>query len=140
MIRGMKKHQHVDQYIAKLCEWLQEAFKEAHVQSMSEVERQKQYYNRKANVISLEPGDLVLAKTNAFRGRKMKDSWKEEPYKVECQVAEGVPSYHMRIQQTGHSWVLHQNCFFSLHLLRGLLSVESVESHELSGPGAPAPP
>ena len=61
MIRGAKKHQHVDHYIAELCEWLWEAFKEAQVQSMSEAERQKQYYDRKANVISLEPDDMVLA-------------------------------------------------------------------------------
>ena len=44
--------------------------------------------------------------------RKVKDWWKEEPYKVECQVAEGIPSYLMRNQQTGHSWVLHQNWLF----------------------------
>ena len=63
-----------DYYIAKLCEWLWEAFKEAQVQSTSEAERQKWYYDRKANAISLEPGDLVLAKANAYKGkRKVKD-------------------------------------------------------------------
>ena len=65
---GMKKCQHVDHYIARLCEWLQKAFKEAQVQSTSEAERQKWYYDRKANAISLEPGDLVLAKVDAYRG------------------------------------------------------------------------
>ena len=30
-IRGMKKHQCVDHYVAELCEQLQEAFKEAQV-------------------------------------------------------------------------------------------------------------
>ena len=64
MIRDMKKHQHDDHYIAELCEQLQEAFKEAQVQSISEAEGQKWYYSRKANVISLEPGDLVLAKAD----------------------------------------------------------------------------
>ena len=54
MIRGMKKHQHVDHYIAELCEQLWEAFKEAWVQSTSEAERQKQYYDRKANAILLD--------------------------------------------------------------------------------------
>ena len=68
MITGMKKHQHVDHYIAELYEWLWGAFKEAQVQSTSEVERQKQYCYRKANVISLEPGDVVLVKANAYRG------------------------------------------------------------------------
>ena len=73
----MKKHQCVDHYIAELCEWLWEAFKEVQVQSMSEAERQKQhYYDRKANAVSLEPGDLAFAKADAYKWkRKMKDQW-----------------------------------------------------------------
>ena len=67
MIRGMKEHLCVDHYIAELCEWLREAFKEAQVQSASEVERQKWHYNRKAKAISLEPGDLTLTKADAYR-------------------------------------------------------------------------
>ena len=78
------------------------------MQSTSEAERQKCYYHRKANVVLLEPGDLVLAKADAYRGkRKVKDQWEEEPYKVECKVAEGVPPYLMRNMQTGCSWVLY---------------------------------
>ena len=104
MIRGMKKHQHGDHYIAELCEQLWETFKEAQVQSMSEVEGQKWYYNRKANAISLEPGDMVLAKADAYRGRsKMNDQWEEELYEVECQFAEGIPSYFIKNQWTGCS-------------------------------------
>ena len=64
------------------------------MQSTSEAERQRQYYDCKANTISLEPGDLVLAKANAYKGRrKVKDRWEEELYKVECRIAEGIPSY-----------------------------------------------
>ena len=40
-IRAAEKHQHVEYYIAELCEWLQEAFEEAQAQSTSEAERQK---------------------------------------------------------------------------------------------------
>ena len=47
----MKKHYCADHYIAELHEQLQEAFKEAQVQSTSEAERQKQYYDRKTNAI-----------------------------------------------------------------------------------------
>ena len=65
----MKRQQCVDHYIAELCEWLQEAFREAQVQYPSEAERQKWYYFRKANAISLEPGDLVLAEANAYWGK-----------------------------------------------------------------------
>ena len=53
MIRGMKTHQSIDHHIAALCEWLWEAFKEAQLHSLSEAERQKQYYDRKANAVSL---------------------------------------------------------------------------------------
>ena len=78
MMRGMEKHWCVDCYIAKLCEWLWEAFKETQVQSTSESERQKWYYDRKANAISLETGDLVLAKADAYRGkRQVKDWWEK---------------------------------------------------------------
>ena len=69
---------------------------------MSEAERQKQYFDRMANAISLEKGDLVLAKADAYRGkRKVNDQWEEELYEVEHQVAEGVPLYLMKNQWTG---------------------------------------
>ena len=45
-----------------------EAFKEAQVHSTLEAERQKWYYDRKANAVSLEPGDLFLAKAYANMG------------------------------------------------------------------------
>ena len=73
-------------------------------QSTSEAERQKQYYDGRANAISLETGDLVLAIADAYRGRrKVKDQWEEEPYEVEHQVAEGVPSYLVKNQWIGCS-------------------------------------
>ena len=94
---GMRKHQHVDHYIAELWEQLWEAFKETQVQSTSEAERQKWYYDRKSNAISLEPGDLVLAKANIYKGkRKVKNWWEEKPNEIKCQHAEGVPSYLMK--------------------------------------------
>ena len=74
------------------------------MQSTSVAERQKWYYDRKAKGISLEPGNLVLAEANTYKGRrKVKYQWEEELYKVECQVAEGIPSHLVRIQQTGGS-------------------------------------
>ena len=119
-VRYMKKHQHVDHYVAELCEWLQEAFKEAQMQFTSETERQKRYHNRKTNAISLEPGDLVLAKADTYGGRrKAKDPWEEEPYEVEQQILEGVPSYLMKNQWTRCSWVLHQNWLFLIAPVEG---------------------
>ena len=68
MVRGTQKYECVDHYIADLCERLWKAFKEAQVKCMSEAVRQKWHYDTKANAISLEPGDLVLAKANAYGG------------------------------------------------------------------------
>ena len=121
-IRGTRKHQPVDHYITELCEWLPEAFKEAQMQFTSEVERQKWYDDRKAKSISLEPDDWVLAKANAYMGRrKVKDQLEEEPYEVEHQVAEGVPSYLVKNQWTGHPWVCHQYWLFLITLTEGTL-------------------
>ena len=115
-----EKHQCVDNYVADLCEWLCKAFKEVQAQSTFEAERQRQYYDCKANAISLEPGDLVLAKADAYKGRrKVKDWWEEELYEVEHRIAEGIPSYLMKNQQTGCSWVLHWNQLFSHYPIMG---------------------
>ena len=139
MVWGTQKYQHVNHYIAKLCERLWEAFKEAQVQSTSEVERQKWHYNRKANAISLEPGDLVLAKADTYRGRrKVKDQWEEELYEVEPQIAEGIPSYLMKNQWTRCSWVLHQKLTFSHCSNRGDSSLYGCAGQ--AGQGAPPPP
>ena len=119
-MRGMEKHQCVDGYIAELCEWLWEAFKEVQAHSMSEAERQKVYYDRRVNAISLETGDLVLAKADAYRGkRNVKDQWDEEPYVVEHQVAEGVPLYIWITQQTGCLWILYWNWLFLIAIAEG---------------------
>ena len=84
-IRVTEKHRCVNYYIVKLCEILQEALREAQVQYTSEAERQKWYYDRMPNAISLEADDLVLVKANAYkRKRKVEDHWEEEWYKVEC--------------------------------------------------------
>ena len=137
-IRGTKKDQGCDHFTAKWYEWLQEASKEAQVQSTSEVERQKQYYDRKANAISLEPSNLVLAKADTYRGkRKVKDWLEEEPYEVECQVVEDVPSYLMKNQQMGCSWVLPWN---SLSLITPKKGTPSVCLWGWSGKGVPLPP
>ena len=62
------------------------------MQSSSEAERQRQYYDHKANAVSLEPGDLVLVKADAYKGRrKVKDHLEKEQYEVEHRIAEDIP-------------------------------------------------
>ena len=52
---------------------------EAQAQSTVEACRQKQYYDRKISTVNLKPGDLVLVKVDAWKGkRKVKDRWEKE--------------------------------------------------------------
>ena len=120
IIRGMGKHQCVNDHIAELCKWLWEALKKVQAQSTSEAEKQKQYCDRKANAILLETGKLVLAEADACKEkRKVKDQWEEEPCEVEHQVTDGIPSYLMKNQQTGCPWVLCPNWLFLITSARG---------------------
>ena len=71
--------------------------------------RQKWYYNRKVGTVNLKPGDLVLVKADAWKGkRKIKNRWDEETWEVSWQVTAGVPSYEV-MNQCRQSQVLHQN-------------------------------
>ena len=57
----------------------------------------------KLTPFSWNPMTLSWLKPMPMGRRKVKDQWKEDPYKVEFQVAEGIPSYLMKNQWTGHS-------------------------------------
>ena len=51
-------------------------------QSMAEACRQKWYYDKKIGTVNLKPGDLVLVKADAKKGRrKIKDRWEEETWR-----------------------------------------------------------
>ena len=59
--------------------------------------------------MNLKPGNLVLVKADAWKGkRKIKDQWDEETWEVSCQIMADVPSYKVMNQ---HRWsrVLHRN-------------------------------
>ena len=71
--------------------------------------QQKQYYDRKIGAVNLKPGNLVLVKADAWKGkRKIKDRWEEETWEVVHQIAAEIPSYKVT-NQHGQSWVLHWN-------------------------------
>ena len=59
--------------------------------------------------MNLKPGDLVLVKVDAWKGkRKMKDRREEETWEVVHQIMADVPSYKV-MNQCRWSLVLHQN-------------------------------
>ena len=99
----------VDEYVASVWDRLRTTLQEAQAQSMVEACRQKWYYDRKICTVNLKPGDLILVKVDAFKGkRKIKDRWEEETCEVVCQIATDVPSYKV-MNQHRRSWFLHQN-------------------------------
>ena len=93
----------VDMYVASVRDRLRSALWEAQAQSTTEACQQKQYYDRKIDTVNLEPGDLVLVKADAWKGkRKIKDRWEEEAWEVVQQIVADVPSYKV-MNQHGQS-------------------------------------
>ena len=100
---------HVDVYVASIQDRLRTALWGAQAQSTMEACRQKWYYDRKIGAVNLKPGDLVLVKADAWKGkRKIKDRWEEETWEVVHQIMADVPSYEVTNQHR-RSQVLHQN-------------------------------
>ena len=100
---------HVDGYIASICNRLRTTLQEAQAQSMVESCQQKWYYDRKIGAVNLKPGNLVLVKADAFKGkRNIKDRWEEDTWEVVHQIMTDVPSYKV-MNQHGRSHILHWN-------------------------------
>ena len=73
----------VDTYVPSVRDQLRSALREAQAQSTAEACRQKWYYDQKVGTVNLKPGDLVLVKVDAWKGkRKIKDRWDEETWEV----------------------------------------------------------
>ena len=68
----------MDVYTASVRDRLRSALHEAQAQLTTEACWQKWYYNRKIGIVNLKPGNLVLVKADAWKGkRKIKDRWKK---------------------------------------------------------------
>ena len=66
---------------------LKEAFAVARHLTSEEVAKQCHYYDCKAGAVALQPGDVVMVRTNGFVGkRKVKDRWKDGGFIVESQL------------------------------------------------------
>ena len=99
----------MDEYVASIWDRLRTALSEVQAQSMAETCQQKQYYDRKIGTVNLKPGNLILVKVDAFKGkRKIKDRWEEETWEVVHQIMTDVPSYEVTNQHR-RSHILHQN-------------------------------
>ena len=92
----------VDMYVASVGDSLRSALQEVQAQSTVESCQQKWYYDRKIGTVNLEPGNLVLVKADAWKGkRKIKDRWEEETWEAGHQMTADICSYEVTNQ---HGW------------------------------------
>ena len=88
---------------------LRECCVEARKQNALESKRQTRLYNRGFNASTLQVGDKVLLKTDAFKGkRKLKDNWSDEVYTVIRQMGENIPTFEIEAED-GKVRVAHRN-------------------------------
>ena len=100
---------HMDEYMGTVHNQLRATLQEAQAQSPAEAQQQKQYYNQKIGTVELKPGDLVLVKADAFKGkRKIKDRWEDEMCEVVHHTVSDIPSYEVTDQHRP-SCILHCN-------------------------------
>ena len=60
----------VDEYVSKLVTTLRSTFEAAREVTQEEAAHQKRLYDRKASVVTLKVGDIVLVRTDAFQGKR----------------------------------------------------------------------
>ena len=93
---------------------LKEAFAVARHLTSQEAARQRRYYDRKAGSVALQPGDVVMVRTDGFVGkRKVKDQWEDGGFIVESHL-EDWPVYKVRcptsdVKQKPKYHILHRN-------------------------------
>ena len=93
---------------------LKEAFTVAGHLTSEEVARQCRYYDHKAGAVALQPGDIVMVRTDGFVGkRKVKDQWEDGGFIVESQL-EDWPVYKVKCptsdaRQKPKYRILHRN-------------------------------
>ena len=100
--------------VAAMQKRLKEAFAVARQLTSQEVAKQRHYYDRRAGAVTLQPGDVVMVRTDGFVGkRKVKDRWEDGGFVVESQL-EDWPVYKVRCptadaKQKPKYRILHRN-------------------------------
>ena len=90
----------VDKCIAFVQERLRTALWEVQAHLMVKACQQKWYYDRNIGTVNLKPGDLVLVKADALKGKgKIQDRLEEDTLEVVHQIVTDFPSYEVTNQQ-----------------------------------------
>ena len=100
--------------VAAMQRRLKEAFVVARHLTSQEAAKQQCYYDRKAEAVALQPGDVVMVCTDGFVSKqKVKDQWEDRGFIVESQL-EDWPVYKVRCPTTDAKQkpkyrILHRN-------------------------------
>ena len=100
-------------YVEEVRKCFKEAYTKAHLQTNSEVEWQKWYYDRATSTMQLMPGDIILMKLDTFQG------WSEVEYVITCQVTNDMPAYKVK-DDSRNVKVTHHNRLFLVAPVRGV--------------------
>ena len=101
--------------VAAMQKRLNLAFAVARCLTSEEAAKQCCYYDCKAGAVALQPGDVVMVRTDGFVGkRKVKDQWEDGGFVVESQL-EDWPVYKVKCptsdaRQKPKYRILHWNC------------------------------
>ena len=101
----------IEEYVETLYRRLRKSVKMAQDSALKEALRQKRLYDHKVGAVELQPRDCVLVKLDAFRGQrqKLKNRWGSDLHTVKTRVADGIPAYVVKNEQTGKTKVLHRS-------------------------------
>ena len=77
--------------VATMQKRLKEPFEVARCLTYEEATKQRRYYDRRAGAVTLQPGDIVMVRSDGFVGkRKVKDRWEDRGFIVESQLGTGL--------------------------------------------------
>ena len=92
----------LEESVADLQKRLKEAFEMARHLTSEEAVKQQCYYDHKAGAVALQPGDVVMVRTDRFVGKcKVKDRWEEGGFVVVKQL-DNWPVYKVQCPPTGN--------------------------------------
>ena len=92
---------------------LKEAFEVARRLTYEEATKQRCYYDRRAGAVTLQPGDVVMVRTDGFVGkRKVKDRWEDGVSSLSLSWETGLFTrfgVHLLMTDRTQNLILHRN-------------------------------
>ena len=102
-------------YIDRLKKRLDYAYKKAQEAQSKSSKKSKERYDKSSKSVFIEPGDLVLVRVVAHKGRhKIQNRWEDEEYVVVDQPNSSIPVYTVKPITGGKERILHRNLLLPL--------------------------